>query len=607
MSPGCLKRSDIYIGPKVTGCSIVGARLGNESGKGHEDYGFYYDEAHATGTTAPTGPWYVPPVIILSNVEALGTLSTPIANSAVKVGGPDGYSKLAKAGYFDPLAEYAYAKQAFPDDPNSANYPTPFPHVMGFNWYDLSSIRDRQWIDVAQLTGGACGAGNDVVTPDGKDPTTYMIDPANFTKLVHLVSSQHPEGVVLYLPAGHFNGDFTSFTPIAYQLPPESRSGLVIDRGNVQLVGDGRDVTIISNCTKKADNTDTAVELTGNTSLSPTQQGVFGLSIYYNKRVGENEAGYNPGAAIYHPAFLIHDTAQVRLADASSNWPIAPTVLVRDSKDCELYSLFAKNECANMGAWPPPPSQPQTVLSSKLHRRDQPRTSGSIRSAGSSTARPPRTRLRLATWRPNNSIPSVSLVAWNGPGSTTVLTWARKICSWPSRMPGGRPKTCRVYGCRLTLAKSATVSILRTAMEPSISSIATGPACEDLCRAQLRCGDEVSLVQRHGCGTNLEGIDIESGADVQLVNCLDGINYCLVAGTPGNNHPKSGLYLGSHIRPRQLGGNYGWLMDAFYSRATANKNAKMQDYGMVVSNAISPLLYYGVNTVGNKIDGVKTY
>jgi hypothetical protein len=101
-----------------------------------------------------------------------------------------------------------------------------------------------------------------------------------------------------------------------------------------------------------------------------------------------------------------------------------------------------------------------------------------------------------------------------------------------------------------------------------------------------------------GCG--LEGLLIQGGDRVALVNCQVGANSQLWTGVPSEGRPYGGIFFGN---PSGLnivvGGLSGWLFNADYSRASVNPGD--QDWGVVLgtSTLTNRTALYGADLYGN--------
>ena len=154
------------------------------------------------------------------------------------------------------------------------------------------------------------------------------INSANFTHWESIAASEFPNGVVFYLPNGHFSSDFTTYTgvPGNYQI----NSHLTINLPKIQLVGDGHGVTSITDNTP----TDYGVVL----DSGSTGSGIFGLSINYSSSASTPNP---PGpATTYDPPIQVQNTTQVRLAGIICDYSMGGIVGVLNSTNSDIYNFY---------------------------------------------------------------------------------------------------------------------------------------------------------------------------------------------------------------------------------------------------------------------------
>jgi hypothetical protein len=604
----------ITIEAPVTSFNVSGAEIGSVSGTtAHERQGIRYNGT-GTGSTASTGPWMSPQTILATYVNFL-TLdgSEAVGITPTNVGS---YSTLTAAGYFSPPDSTNWSIQELADDPA---IPTsgPLAVVRGFNAYDLTNtVRNAQWVDLTLIGGSGISPVVTLTAVDPSDPNSALI--ASFDSLSYYF--HYWEGIaetqfgnsgttplVLYLPAGHFtfnsSGVPTVWIPISdYQLTER----LLVDQANIQLLGDGRGVTQLYNYASSGTaNNDNAIKLYTGSDGS----GIFGLSVMYSKAALFPCPAVTSPVQTYLPAILVTGTSKVRLADVEVDYSLGGAISVVDTLNSEFYSII-------MGSMGVNNTQPSVNLAA-------------FGIAATSTGQTQDIRLCqvYGTFAHNIWIASTSKYATDShaggltPDLIPSLNWVQ--------ITGGAQRVQADYNTHLE-GKNGLVALLgNDSGKPqhiSATLFATdhvyvyGVDLEcaavntDLVESWFAGGGQEGIYVSSGVTDSVrvsttltrsqefEGIDLQGGSSVSLVNCRVGNNYNL--GDPGATQirPKGGVYLGYGISAAFVGGLQGWAGNIHYSDATHLSNN--QDFGLVLGypspDPDSAFTIYGTDQTGNQ-------
>jgi hypothetical protein len=567
--------ADLSIDSSVTSLNVVGGRFGSANGTTvHEDWGMY------VSTDAPTyTPWHMP-TLIASNIDFLNIPMTQ-RSSGITITNPSGYYALYNAGYFNPPAEDGWSIQKLSTDPSWSGV---FSVVKGYNVYDVPEIRDRQWID---LTSSSLSS-YPVIDSSGN------INATNFAYWENVAANQFPEGVVFYLPAGHFNSSFTSFQRKIYN----ASDPLIINKPKMQLVGDGRNVTQITDTL--ASPTTNVVELVSGSDGS----GLFGLTVFYSKTTALTA----PGSPVtYAPPFLLQNTSQIRLANIGARYSMGGGVSIIDTQNSELFDV----DMASMGVNNTQPTVPLGVYSITATSNE---STADIRfyqvygeflkniwMPGSSSFCNTSTACNL----PPDQIPDFEWIRLAGgvarfrTDSGTLIEG--KVGYQTVANDQGTPHDLSsfkyaidhayVYGFDLQQANNADFD------EPWINTHNIAMLVEPNVTGTIRVSTSGSR------GAAFEAMLIQGGTAVSIVNCQIGNNANLWA--PYNTmqtRPLSGVYIGSGVGSTVfVGGMNGWIANSSYANASVNAN--LQDYGIILGTGASTSSYtvYGTDLYGNQV------
>jgi len=586
-TPADLPIAGLWLNSGVTSFSLVGARIGSQ-GVANEDWGVY------ASTNPPAQPPWHEPVWIVQNLDWWLPPERRAFGVAV---GPGSHEQLVQAGYFAPPAGDSWASTATP--PNS---PPALPGwrapARGFNLYDLPELRDRPWIDLSSP------ALYPLVVPNGTD-----LNAEAFATLLAGIAAdaRFTNGVVLYLPAGKFtNASFTAYTRRIYRLDRP----LMVDRPNVQLLGDGRDVTQIY-CTPFAETNDHALKLVAGSAGS----GIYGLAVYH-ERTNLLRTNWPAGTAFKAP-FRIEHTGNVRLAATSVRYSMGGAYSLFNVTNALLYDCLPLSLGVNN-------SQPTAPLAAFW-----------IEGAGAPDATADIQLYQcVGNFFPNIWLPAEGrFCGWNPDGTRNLSDVDSAACYLPTdtipnldwvRLVGGVQRV-RLDYCTFLQGKNGLVTVASGGLVPrdvSTFKFATDHNFDAmLWLQQLVNGDFVgnwTANRRIGVriepdvsgalrffnqpmrGSALEGFLIQGGSRVALVNCQVGNNSQLWPGVSAEGRPFAGIYLGNTSGSNVVvGGQSGWLFNANYERATINPGD--QDWGIVLAAAqpTNSLTLFGVNLFGN--------
>jgi len=96
----------------------------------------------------------------------------------------------------------------------------------------------------------------------------------------------------------------------------------------------------------------------------------------------------------------------------------------------------------------------------------------------------------------------------------------------------------------------------------------------------------------------LEGIRIEGGDDVRIVNGLLGNNCNMWTGCAAEDRPFSGIYIGDDVGQATLvGGTSGWLFNS--DEAYIDVNPNKQNWGVILGPKMTNYTHYGTALYGN--------
>lgn len=566
--------ADLSVDSSVTSLNIVGGRFGSANGTTvHEDWGMYLSTSSPLYT-----PWHAP-TIIASNIDFLN-LPTAQQSSGVAITHPNGYYTLYNAGYFNPPAEDSWSLQNLPTDPVGTGVMSV---VKGFNLYDLPEIRDRQWID---LTSSALST-HPVVDSSGN------INAANFTYWEDLAANQFPEGVVFYLPAGHFNSNFSSYTRKIYN----ASDPLVIDHSSIQFLGDGRNVTQI---------TDTATVPTQNVFQlvsGSTGSGLFGVTVFYSKTAALTAPSNSP--VTYAPPYLVSNTSQIRFANVGARYGMGGGISIVDTTNSEFFDV----DMSSMGVNNTQPSVPLGVYTLTATTNEATADIRFYQVYG---------EFLHNIWMPSSSsFCDTSIACSLPPDQIPDFEWIRlvggvarfrtdsgtliegKIGYETAANDQGTPHDLSsfkyaidhayVYGVDLQQAVNADFD------EPWINTRHIAISVENGVSGNVRISTSGSR------GAAFEAFLLQGGTAISVVNCQIGNNANLWS--PYNTmqtRPLSGVYLGPAVGNTVfVGGMNGWIANSSYTNASVNAN--LQDYGIILGTGASTSSYtiYGTDLYGN--------
>jgi hypothetical protein len=565
--------ASLSVDSSVTSLNIVGGRFGSANGTSvNEDWGMF------VSTASPLyAPWHTP-TLLASNIDFLN-LTTSQRSSGITISNIVGYPALSNAGYFNAPLEDSWSIQNLPTDPVFSGA---LAVVKGFNSYDLPEIRDRQWINLLSPALSSYpvvdGSGN--------------ISATNFAYWETIASTEFPEGVVLYLPAGTFNSGFTAYTRKIYNLA----GTLVINQPAIQFLGDGRGVTQITDTI--ATPTTNEIQLTSGS----TGSGVFGLSIYYSKPAALTA----PGSAVtYAPPFLLQNTSQIRLANIGVNYSMGGGISIVDSTNSELFDTDMSSLGANN-------TQPTVPLGNYTVTATTNESTSDIRFYQTYGG------FLENIWMPSSSTFCSSTIACSLPASQIPdFEWIRLVGGvlrfrmdygtliegktglqtvsngngTPHELSSFKFATDHVYTYGVDLQQANDVDFV----EPWMNARVTPMFIESGVTGNIRISTEEMR------GGAFEGALIEGGTSVSFVNDQIGNNANLWA--PYNTmqtRPLSGVYIGTGVGSTVfVGGMNGWIANSSFANATTNANG--QSYGIVLGTGVTTSSYtvYGTDLYGN--------
>ncbi len=615
----------ISIDRKVTSFNVAGARLGASGTGEYEDYGIYWAD------TGGTDSWHEP-VVAASNVNFFTNVNTvakrtnartsPLPTLSIKEVGH--YYDLYDVGMFNPLAGDSWTIV-----PSNCDFSDSTLKVAkGNNWYDLDQVRGKQWIDATKVTG--------LVTATGAISGT-----AFSTLLTDISSTYGSQGAVVYFPAGTFaysgSSTGTTFTRKTYKIIANN-PGLVIDKPNIQVLGDGAEVTSISISGTASSAAypplASVVTITG----SGTGSGLFGFTVNHDRSLAtpvtlarpyddpptygvEVPAGTFSTAVNYAPTIKIDNTSNIRVGGVWSNLGMGGGFALVNTSNAELYQTNVRGYANN--------TTPTTPIAAYL-----------LSGTTAGKAKDIRLMLAFAGGLDNIFVPSATF------GGTT---YANRLYSWNDadnfvryeNLPSfetmrieGDVQRARVdcatfihgkYGLR-TVASGTLVprdiELFRYATD-HINGI--GIQFENLTNADmLSCWTNATykILQVNPAvtgdirfangmirGTKVEGLSINGGNNIALVNCYSGRTCNITSLYPQENKPLAGIFIGSGAsatvgnRTRLVGGGSGWIFyrlgDDGVSDALTNGNA--QDWGIMIGSGFdtSRLEGFGLDLYGN--------
>ncbi|MGO4518507.1 hypothetical protein AB4Y89_22165 [Terriglobus sp. 2YAB30_2] len=566
--------ADLSVDSSVTSLNVVGGRFGSANGTTvHEDWGMY------VSTTSPLyTPWHTP-TLIASNIDFLN-IPTAQRSSGITITNPSGYYTLYNAGYFNPPAEDGWSLQNLPTDPVGTGV---MAVVKGFNLYDLPEIRDRQWID---LTSSSLST-HPVVDSSGN------INAANFTYWEDIAANQFPEGAVLYLPAGHFNSSFSSYTRKIYNLS----NPLVINHAAIQVLGDGRNITQITDAV--AVPTQNVFQVISGS----TGSGLFGLTVFYSKTAALTAPSNTP--VTYAPPFLLTNTSQIRLANVGARYSMGGGVSIVDTTNSELFDV----DMSSMGVNNTQPTVPLGVYTLTATTNEATADIRFYQAYG---------EFLRNIWMPSSSsFCNTSTACTLPPDQIPDLEWIRLVggvtrfrTDSGTLIEGrvgyqtvandqGTPHNLSsfkfaidhayVYGADLQQATDADFD------EPWINTRNIAFFAESGVSGNLR------ILTSGSRGAAFEAFLLQGGATVSLINCQIGNNSN--RWTPYSTmqtRPLSGVYVGPSVGSTVfVGGMNGWIANSSYANASVNGN--LQDYGIILGTGASTSAYtvYGTDLYGN--------
>lgn len=571
----------IYVDGNVASLNLVGARIGN----GNEDWGVYW----STNVAHSSFPWHAP-IITAGHVNFFSNITTAMRTNTRGAGVPmvelsnvGAYYTLYNAGYFDALAGDDWSIQAMADEPDITPTTPYFDPVRGFNMYDLPCVRDAMWINL-RLAG----------VVDETDVTHVKIDENALHTLMDTAVAAYTN-VVLYLPAGEMRS--VSYQRRIYELDRR----FLMDKPNVYLVGDGLGVTQINVPHQSVNSAlppmENAIKI-----HATSNSGIFGLSFIYEKAIAMPATGPNNTGTVYKPPFRVQGGSQgIRLANLGSSYSLGGGVSIVDSKNVELYNLNMQgviNIYQN-------PSSPQSVVSVIGT------TAGAVEDIRMYQVFGGFLKNLWVTdhWTTDNSaeglsadnIPEMTWVSLKGHVNRVRMDYSTFIQGKNGletlESYGGTPQNislCRfsvdhIYenGVNFIAVTNADIhsSWLNGRLKNSI-------AVESGVRGSIRL---YNCVNR---SFGLEGVRIEGGDDVRIVNGLLGNNCNLWAGCVAEDRPFSGIYIGDDVGQATLvGGTSGWLFNA--DESTMDVNSNEQNWGVILGPQMTNYTHYGVALYGN--------
>ena len=609
--------ASVFIDGAVTSMSLTGARLGTSgTGAAQEDWGIYW---------STTGSAWHEPTIIASNVNFFPNFSSTTRTNprgalpTLSIKDVAGYYTLYDIGAFNDLASDSWSILPANTDFSDST----LKHARGYNWYDLDEIRSKQWIDLTKTAVVASGT----------------INQAAFDTLLNDLG---PEGAVLYLPSGVFNYSSTNatFTAKSYRIGG-STSGLVINKPNVKILGDGAEVTTIAisgtaanaNCPPQA----SVFRFTG----SATGGGLFGLTIDHDGatarpgkiavpypdspedfREGDTVTGLFPNIS-YAPSVTVDNTSNIRIAGVSTNNGMGGGFSLINTSNSELYytnaRLYANNGRPNdpmagylvsgttagkshdvrlvlafagglsnvlvpSGTFTI--SGTQHILTDKMYswndvdnfvRHENLPNFDTLRIEGDSR----RVRIDSATFiHGKNGFKTNSLVV----GSSTMA---------PRNIEAFRYATDHINGQALNLESVIDSDFLSCWLNSNLVAL-VGPGVT---------GD-FRMANTYLRGGKYEGLSVRGGNNIMLVNNLIGRTCNINALYPPENRPLAGLFIGENAsattgnRTRVIGGTSGWM---FYKLSGVTNNGNEQDWGITLGSTFNQSRYWavGVDLYGN--------
>lgn len=594
----------IYLDSNVASLNLTGARIGTSDSPttNVESYGIYVNTQPPFSSDFP---WH-PRKILASNINFFNALTPSSDTSVVTVTKNMGYNTLNDAGYFNPPPSESWTNQDLPGDGTSSD--AWFDQVKGFNHYDLPEIKNQQWIDLTKVTSAAIGGAPTTNVVTGTAPL-LTINADAFTKLEDWVCNStkgtdyFPNGVVFYLPAGSLSG--TTWTRNLYKLT----APLVINHPKIQLMGDGPDVTQLT-ITNTSNNHalppyDNSVKIVKqNSTLNPTDSGVFGLSIYADLNLAEPAGGAFGSATTYAPIFSVSGAQTVRLSNLGTQYAMGGSVSIADSHNIELFDVNMVNSASNG-------SQPTVPL-------------GGITISGSTTGATSDIRLfqvfggflanfwvSPGQWCPDNvangmaaaSIPEFTWirildhVSYVRIDYSTFIQGKDGLETATTSPANGIPlniATCRfstdhVYYRGFHLANCHNADFYGNWIG---GRLAGSGVFEPGILGNYR------VFNSEARGAGLESYTVKGGDSVAIVNYTGGICYYPWSNVVKENRPAGGVYFGNEGgSAAMVGGTSGWLFNSDETQRHVNKNT--QDWGIVLSPNMTNYVQYNVDVTGN--------